>query len=267
MPVLKDTNDNKNEQASKMPKPKYDYINAILWGIILGALVIVSIFWHFSKNNRHEIIEDVPTEQNETFKEEGGWESPVIEEVVVEEHPVVEEVVVEETIEREEVINQNSSQPSRYEFTNPIKMKTNSEAKIRDKPDVLGNIIGYIPNSTLVLIVGKEKEYWKVNYNGRIGYSNEMYFDETFSNKNTGWYSEKSSNYNQKNITAIITYDAKLKDKPKVYGDIITVILKGEVVNVIGFEEDYWKVNYNGNIGYLFGDMYFKVTDDMKRFK
>lgn len=152
----------------------------------------------------------------------------------------------------------------------PINVMTHSEAKIKDKPDVFGNIIGYIPKSTMVQIVGKEKEYWKVFYNGKLGYSHEMYFNETYETfiiKEAEKYSKMPAEYQNNNEIATITSDAKMKNTPSVFGDIITTISKGQIVYVVGFESGFWKVFYDGKTGYLLDDMYFKATYEMMRFK
>lgn len=168
------------------------------------------------------------------------------------------------------IIEVNSSNPIVSENNKPINVKAKSEAKIKDKPDVLGNIIGYIPQSTMVQIVGKEKEYWKVFYNGKLGYSHEIYFDETYETfiiKEAEKYSQMPPDYQNNNELATITIDAKMKNKPSVLGDLIAIISKGEIIYVVGFDDGFWKVFYNGNVGYLLDDMYFKTTYEMMRFK
>ena len=168
------------------------------------------------------------------------------------------------------IIEVNSSNPIVSENNKPIDVKTRSEAKIKDKPDVFGNIIGYIPKSTVVQLVGKENEYWNVFYNGKLGYSHEMYFEETletiFINEAEN-YSKMPPEHQNNNELATISNDAKMKNKPSVFGDIITVITKGEIIYVVGFEDGFWKVFYDGKIGYLMDGMYFKVTYEMMRFK
>jgi S1-C subfamily serine protease len=168
------------------------------------------------------------------------------------------------------IIEVNSSNPIVSENNKPIDVKTRSEAKIKDKPDVFGNIIGYIPKSTVVQLVGKENEYWNVFYNGKLGYSHEMYFEETLETiiiNEAENYSKMPPEHQNNNELATISNDAKMKNKPSVFGDIITVITKGEIIYVVGFEDGFWKVFYDGKIGYLMDGMYFKVTYEMMRFK
>lgn len=152
----------------------------------------------------------------------------------------------------------------------PINLKTKSEAKFKDKPEVLGNIIGYIPKSTMVEVVGKEGEYWKVFYRGKLGYSHDMYFEESYQTyiiKEAEKYSKMPPKYQSNNEIATIKSRAKMKNKPHILGDIIVYINKGEIIYVVGYEDGFWKIFYNGREGYLFDGMYFDVTYEMMRFK
>ena len=134
----------------------------------------------------------------------------------------------------------------------------------------MGNIIGYIPKSTVIEIVGKEDVYWKVFYKGKLGYSHEMYFEETyetFINKEVEKYSKMPPEYQSNNEIATITKQAKMRGKPSPLGNVIRYISKGEVIYVVGFEENYWKIFYDGKMGYLMDRFYFDVTYQMMRFK
>jgi S1-C subfamily serine protease len=168
------------------------------------------------------------------------------------------------------IIEVNSPSLTVSENIKPISVRTKSEAKIKDKPDVLGNIVGYIPKSTIVEIVGKEDAYWKVFYKGKLGYSHEMYFEETYETfviKEAEKYSKMPPEYQSNNEIATIANRAKMKNKPHVLGDIVTYISEGEIIYVVGFEDGFWKIFYDGKEGYLFDGMYFDVTYEMMRFK
>lgn len=57
----------------------------------------------------------------------------------------------------------------------------------------------------------------------------------------------------------IITIEGKFKNKPSPFGDIICYIPIGTTVKIISQKEDYYKVKYNKQVGYL-SDIYFKHT-------
>lgn len=60
-----------------------------------------------------------------------------------------------------------------------------AEGKLRNKGDVFGDIISYVPAGTTVGIYHKEKGYYKVNYSGKVGYLSELYFDKNMKTQNT----------------------------------------------------------------------------------
>lgn len=60
-----------------------------------------------------------------------------------------------------------------------------SEGKLKNKGDVLGDILYKIPSGTTVGIYSKENGYYKVNHNGNIGYLSELYFNENYSSSNS----------------------------------------------------------------------------------
>lgn len=152
----------------------------------------------------------------------------------------------------------------------PIVVKTKSKAKLRNKPDAFGNIIDYIPANLYVEIIGRDNKYWKVFYKGKIGYSHEMYFEETYETfiiKESEKFSKMPLEYQNNYETAIISQKAKMRNKPSAYSDIICYIQKGELIYIVGFSDWYWKIYYDGREGYLFDGMYFEVTFKMMRFK
>lgn len=164
-----------------------------------------------------------------------------------------------------EVIEQGPSRSNKS-----IQVKTISEAKIKNKPDVIGEIIGYIPSGKIVEIVGRENEYWKVFYNGQIGYSHEMYFEksyETFIIQETEKYSKMPPEYQKNNEIATITNLAKMRAHPSPNSEILEYISKGSIVYVVGFIDGYWKIFYDGREGYLIDGLYFEVTYSMMKFK
>ena len=110
-------------------------------------------------------------------------------------------------------LNKNNpiSNPSSYPTTAPVQsspqvtkstFKTNvlkSEAKMRKLDSPLSNIIYTLPTGTQVNILGLTTSgYYKVEYNGKIGYINEMYFinseiKESTANQTTPYSPEPTS--------------------------------------------------------------------------
>lgn len=153
---------------------------------------------------------------------------------------------------------------------NPIIIKTKIEAKLKMGPDALSDVIGYIPSNTLVELLGKYGNYWKIFYSGKIGYSHDMYFEETYETfkiKESEKFSKIPTEYQKNNEIATINNEAKMRNMPSPLSNIIKYIPKGEIIYVVGFSEGYWKIFYNGSEGFIIDGLYFDVTYKMMRFK
>ena len=142
---------------------------------------------------------------------------------------------------------------------------TRTEAKVKDKPNVFGSIRGYLNAGQSVQVLGKNEEYWKVFYRGDIGYIHDLYIEETSFTSEIKY--RLPDKYKNNHIKTNINSRAKLRLKPTPLGDIIKEILVGESIYIIGYEENYWKVFYKGDIGYLMDGLYFETTYEMMRFK
>ena len=160
---------------------------------------------------------------------------------------------------------ENNSQSSNKEENEPIRIYTKLRAKVKNKPDVLGSIRGYIPVGESIQVIGKNGEYWKVFYNGDIGYVHDLYIKETKITSIIKY--SLPEKYRRNNVKSKTKTLAKLRDKPSPLGNITTRIPKGEIIYVVGFEDNYWKVFYKGKLGYLTDGFYFETTYKMMRFK
>ncbi len=85
-----------------------------------------------------------------------------------------------ESMERMETIESIHSFKSDSKSNN---LTLSLEGKFKNKGDALGDILYMIPAGTTVKVLGKENGYYKVNYNGDIGYLSELYFNSSQSQK------------------------------------------------------------------------------------
>jgi hypothetical protein len=56
---------------------------------------------------------------------------------------------------------------------------------------------------------------------------------------------------NKKIATSVITMDATLRTNPARGDNVITIIKKGENVDVLSIENDYYKISYKNSVGYI----------------
>ena len=138
--------------------------------------------------------------------------------------------------------------------------KTRMISKLRNKPNVLGDVIIGIPKGTKIHLLKKENDYWKVQYGSWTGYLNEMYLSPNTTKhttyKTNNYSSEKLvSHYYPPSGNSKTRMGAKLRNKPDVLGDVIIRIPQGAKIYLVKKEHDYWKVQYGNRTGYL-NEMY-----------
>ncbi|OOQ60918.1 SH3 domain-containing protein [Mucilaginibacter pedocola] len=63
-------------------------------------------------------------------------------------------------------------------------------------------------------------------------------------------------------VRHLVTETAKVKDKPEPIGNVLGEINKGDTVNVLGFFEGYWILNYKSKQAYV-SELFFPATPDI----
>lgn len=142
--------------------------------------------------------------------------------------------------------------PAVAPITQPNIIVLDREAKLRKTPDY-GAVSKTIAAFETIRVDGFSNHYWKVFYKGEVGYlaDDMMYFKET------DYLVTLKANPN----IIVLDREAKLR-KTADYGSESKSIAAFETIQVDGFINRYWKVNYKGEVGYLADDMlYFKETE------
>ena len=142
--------------------------------------------------------------------------------------------------------------PALTPSTLPNSVVLEREAKLRKTPDY-GSATKSIAAFETIRVDGFSNHFWKVFYKGEEGYlaDDMMYFKET------DYLLTLKSNPQ----IIVLDREAKLRKVPE-YGSDSKSIASFETIQVEGFINRHWKVNYKGEVGYLADDMlYFKETE------
>lgn len=119
-----------------------------------------------------------------------------------------------------------------------------SEGKLKDSGDIFGKIISLVPAGTKVGVYLKDNNYYKIEYNGLIGFISEIYFGKDTIPQ----YPLKIEDVE---YCVTLSSEGKLKDKGGVFGEIIDEIPKGSKVAVYGYKDGYYHVHYKNKTGFL----------------
>ncbi len=124
-----------------------------------------------------------------------------------------------------------------------------------------GNIV-CLPYNTKVVATAEENGWYKISYNGQIGWVDGAYTTSANFNNNSNNSNSNSNNTNKKgssksNVLGKVTVESPvglwMTEGPKPYSGNITCLNYNTTVNVIGESNGWYEINYNGQIGWIDG--------------
>ena len=118
-----------------------------------------------------------------------------------------------------------------------------SSLNIRSGPGTEYDRVGSVPDNGIVVILEKTSDSWyKINYLGKVGYVSTDYLTNVLT----------AENFNAKGR---VTGDAvRMRSKPNTSSSVFGTYDEGTEMNVIGINNGWYKVKYDGNTGYLRSD-------------
>ena len=123
-----------------------------------------------------------------------------------------------------------------------------SALRLRSSADTGSEILDTAPKNDCVVVISKEGEWYKVNYNLQTGYMHEDYVDVlTRENAELGYGKVTGSSVN-------------LRSGPSTSYSVVSVAAKNDKAYILGLNNGWYKVIYSGNICYIRSD-YMELTE------
>ena len=120
--------------------------------------------------------------------------------------------------------------------------------RLRAEANTTSAVLATAPTNDCVVIISKNGEWYKVNYNLQEGYMHEDYLDAATKENAELGYGE------------VIGSGVNLRSGPSTSYGITAVASQGAKCYIIGLNEGWYKVIYNGSICYIRSD-YLKLTE------
>ncbi|EMA6343172.1 enterotoxin EntFM [Bacillus cytotoxicus] len=132
-----------------------------------------------------------------------------------------------------------------------------SSLNVRTGPSTSHTVLGSVHKGKVVQVVGEVQDWFKVNYNGGTGY-----VSKDFVTKGGTAVSSQTEKPATNNSVALQTGGAyvvntgalKVRTGPATYNAVIGGVTRGQVLQVTGVENGWYKVNHNGRTGYVSAD-------------
>ena len=117
-----------------------------------------------------------------------------------------------------------------------------SALRLRSEANTTSKIVDTAPQNDCVVVIKKEGEWYKVNYNLQIGYMHEDYVDVlTRENAELGYGKVTGSSVN-------------MRSGPSTSYNVVAVASKNDKAYILGLNSGWYKVIYNGKICYIRSD-------------
>ena len=132
-----------------------------------------------------------------------------------------------------------------------------SNLRVRQAPSTSALTIGYLLGGQEVEITGESGEWYKINFNGKVGYSHKDYITK-ISNGSSG--SSGSSNNNngstvtEKDGTVDATDGLRVREGAGTNTKILGVLNHGSVVKIVDTNGSWYKIKYGSGYGYVHKD-------------
>ncbi|WP_055069923.1 SH3 domain-containing protein [Clostridium massiliamazoniense] len=147
---------------------------------------------------------------------------------------------------------ENNTPESKPEQNQAMKVKVNSPIGLNLRAGATTNsaVITVLPNNVVVNVIESSNGWYKVSYNGSVGWIFAQY-TTNMTNNNT---SNNTTNNSVSKIRVNSPIGLNLRTGAGTNNRIILAIPNNGVATVLGSSNGWYKVNYNGNIGWVDGN-------------
>ncbi len=134
-------------------------------------------------------------------------------------------------------------------FTNALDATVDASAlNIRKETNTGCDVIAKVKNGTVLNVVGKLDDWYRVSYGDKYGYVSGEYikFDKEISVKNT--------------LGTVTGSTVNVRSGAGTKNSVVTKLIKDTYVKVLGCQNGWYRVSYGDYTGYISGD-YLRLND------
>ncbi|KKZ92369.1 hypothetical protein B4147_1605 [Bacillus wiedmannii] len=144
------------------------------------------------------------------------------------------------TVIQKDMKHEQSTDVVKYE--NQVTVNTNA-LRVRTQPNTSSAIMGRVYEGEVLQVIGEENSWLKINHKGKTGYISSEFVSENSVSAKTN-----VSMIRSKTVTANVL---RVRTQPNTSSAIMGRVYEGKVLQVIGEENGWLKINHNGKVGYV----------------
>ncbi|MBJ7958921.1 SH3 domain-containing protein [Bacillus cereus group sp. N28] len=153
-----------------------------------------------------------------------------------------------------EFVSKNGKKTNNNVSTGGNNKVTADVLRVRTAPNTSSSVSGRVYEGQTLNVIGQENGWVKINHNGKVGYVSGEFVSGVSSNAGS---SNNNTNNTVKPASGNYTVNVsslRVRTGPSTSHTTIGSVKKGQVVQVVGEVQDWFKINYAGQTAYLSKD-------------
>ncbi|WP_103570967.1 SH3 domain-containing protein [Bacillus thuringiensis] len=126
-----------------------------------------------------------------------------------------------------------------------------SSLRIRTGPNVSHQVLGVLNKGQVVQVVGEVQDWYKIKFNGKVAYINKDYVSLGTDNTSRLPQSEQTKSVQKDGAYIVDATVLRVRTGPANHYPVIGGALKGQHLQVVDVENDWYKIKYNNHTGYV----------------
>ena len=157
-----------------------------------------------------------------------------------------------------EFVSKNGANTNNNVSTGGNNKVTADVLRVRTAPNTSSSVSGRVYEGQTLNVIGQENGWVKINHNGQVGYVSGEFVSGVSSN--AGSSNNNTNNNNQESVKpasgnyTVNVSSLRVRTGPSTSHTTIGSVKKGQVVQVVGEVQDWFKINYAGQTAYLSKD-------------
>ncbi|MCM3735497.1 SH3 domain-containing protein [Bacillus cytotoxicus] len=144
-------------------------------------------------------------------------------------------------------VSKNGGSANSNVSTSGKKTVTADVLRVRTSPNTSSSIIGRVYEGQVLQVIGEANGWLKINYNGKTGYVSSEFVTDGGSSSTGNNENVQAANGNY----AVNVSSLRVRTGPSTSHTVLGSLHKGQVVQVTGEVQNWFKINYGGKTGYI----------------
>lgn len=162
-----------------------------------------------------------------------------------------------------EFVSKNGASNSNVSTTGGKNKVTADVLRVRTAPNTSSSVSGRVYEGQTLNVIGQENGWVKINHNGQVGYVSGEFVSGVSANtgsSNNNTNNNNTNNNNQESVKpasgnyTVNVSSLRVRTGPSTSHTTVGSVTKGQVVQVVGEVQDWFKINYAGQTAYVSKD-------------